>query len=86
MYSVLVGFILADNKIDAAFKFLSYEAFLTLKVPITTAADDIHNFFQCFSKKIRIDVSSESMKNQALFSLKYESKKLKCNFEWIDEK
>ena len=55
---------------------------LTLKAPITTAADDIHKkFFHCFSEKIRLDVSSESsarqripMKNQALFSSKDESK------------
>ena len=54
---------------------------LTLKVPITTAADDIH----CFSEKIRLDVSSESSarqrihrQNQALFSSKDKSKKLKC--------
>ena len=59
---------------------------LTLKAPITTAADDSHNyFFHCFSEKIRLDVSSESsarqrihMKNQALFSLKDKSKKSKC--------
>ena len=51
---------------------------LTLKAPITTAADDIHKyFFIVFLEKIRLDVSSESsakqtihMKNQALFSLK----------------
>ena len=42
-------------------------------------------FFHCFSEKIRLDASSESsarqrihMKNQALFSLKGKSKKLKC--------
>ena len=41
--------------------------------------------FYCVSEKIRLDVSSESsarkrihMKNQALFSLKEKSKKLKC--------
>ena len=58
---------------------------LTLKVPITTAADDIHKyFFIVFLEKIRLDVSSESMarqrfhmKNQALFSSKDKSKKLK---------
>ena len=51
-----------------------------------TAADIIHKyFFHCFSQKIRLAVSSESsasqrthMKNQALFSLKDKSKKLKC--------
>ena len=59
-------------------------------MPITTAADDIHKyffivFFFFFSEKIRLDVSSESsarqrihMKNQALFSSKDQSKKLKC--------
>ena len=55
-------------------------------MPITTAADNIHNYFlHCFSEKIRFDVSCESsvrqrihMKNQALFSLKDKSKKLKC--------
>ena len=42
-------------------------------------------FFIVFSEKIRDDVSSESsarqrihMKNQAIFSLKYKSKNLKC--------
>ena len=41
--------------------------------------------FHCFSEKIRLDVPSESsarqrihMKNQALFSSKDKSKKLKC--------
>ena len=60
---------------------------LTLRAPITTAADDIHKyFFHCFSEKIRHDVSSESsakqrihMKNQALFSLKDKSKKIKMS-------
>ena len=59
---------------------------LTLKAPVTTAADDIHKiFFHCFSEKITLDVSSESsarqrihMKNQALFSSKDKTKKLKC--------
>ena len=59
---------------------------LTLKAPITTAADDIHKyFFIVFLEKIRLDVSSESsarqrihVKNQALLSSKYKSKKLKC--------
>ena len=58
---------------------------LTLKEPVTPAADDIHDFFHCFSEKIRLDVSSESsasqrihMKNQALFSSKDKGKKLKC--------
>ena len=53
--------------------------YLTLKVPTTTAADDIDSyiFFHCFSEKIRLDVLSESsarqrihMNNQALFSPK----------------
>ena len=59
---------------------------LRLKVPIMTAADDIHKyFFHCFSEKIRLDASSESsarqrihVKYQALFSSKDKSKKLKC--------
>ena len=58
---------------------------LTLKAPVTTAADDIHKFFSLFFREIRLDVPSESsawqrihMKNQALFSAKDKSKKLKC--------
>ena len=59
---------------------------LTLKAPITTVADDIHKyFFIVFQEKIRLDVSSESSarqrihtKNQALFSPRDKSKKLKC--------
>ena len=58
---------------------------LSLKAPITTAADDIHKNYHCLSEKIRLDVSSESsarqrihMKNQALFSSKDKSKKIKC--------
>ena len=55
-------------------------------MPTTTAADDIHEYFFHFSEKIRLDVSSESSarqrihikKNQALFSSKDRSKKLKC--------
>ena len=51
-----------------------------------TAADYIHIYiFHCFSEKIRFDVSSESsarqrihVKNQALFSSKDKSEKLKC--------
>ena len=59
---------------------------MTLKAPITAAADDTHKYFFIVSKKIRLDVSSESsarhrihMKNQVLFSLKDKSKKLKCH-------
>ena len=60
---------------------------LTFKAPITTAADDIHKyFFNVFSVKIRLDVSSESsarqrihLKHQGLFSLKDKSRKLKCH-------
>ena len=40
----------------------TYSHFLTLKAPITTAADDIHNFF---SEKTRVDVSSESSDKQS---------------------
>ena len=59
---------------------------LNLKAPITTAADDFQNIFHCFSEKIRLDVSSESsarqrihMKNQALFTSKDKSKKIKLS-------
>ena len=45
----------------------------------------IRIYFHCFSEKIKFDVSSESsarqmmhMKNQAVFSSKDKSKKLKC--------
>ena len=56
-----------------------------MQAPITTAADNIHKYlFHCFSEKIRLDISSESsarqrihMKNQALFSSKEKSKKIK---------
>ena len=62
------------------------DSVLALKALIATAADDIHKyFFIVFQKKIRLDVSSASsarqrihMKNQALFSSKDKSKKLKC--------
>ena len=54
-----------------------YFIHLTLKVPITTVADDI-NIFHCFSEKIRHDVSDSHMKNQALFYSENKSKKLKC--------
>ena len=58
---------------------------LTLKAPITTAADNIHKyivFFHCFSVKIRLNVSSESSarqrihlkKSSLIFSLKDKSK------------
>ena len=64
---------------------LIYRTNLTLIAPITTAADDILKKNYCFSEKIRLDVSSESsarqrihLKNQALFSSKDQSKKLKC--------
>ena len=40
---------------------------LTLKAPITTAADDIQKyFFHCFPEKIRLDVSSESSARQRI--------------------
>ena len=68
---------------------------LTLKVPITTAADNsLEYFFHCFSDKILLDISCESSawqrihkKDQALFSLKDKSKNNKsvvcCNFAWL---
>ena len=62
---------------------------LTLKAPITNAVDGIHKyFFLCFSEKIKLDVSSKysarqriHMKNQALFSSKDKSKKLKFRLQ-----
>ena len=54
-----------------------------------TAADDTHKyFFNCFSEKTRLDVSSESSarihtKNQVLFSSKDKSKKLKCLLQYL---
>ena len=54
---------------------------LTLKVPITTAADDIHKyFFIVFQRKVNQKKAKQRihMKNQALFSSKDKSKKLKC--------
>ena len=40
---------------------------LTLKAPITTAAEAIHKyFFIVFSEKIRLDVSSESSARQRI--------------------
>ena len=40
---------------------------LTLKAPITTAADDINKYFlYCFSDKIRLDDSSESSAGQRI--------------------
>ena len=39
---------------------------LTLKAPITTAADNIHKNFHCFSENIRLDVSSESSARQRI--------------------
>ena len=70
---------------------------LTLKAPITTAADDIHKyFFIVFSEKVRFDVSCESsarqkihMKHQAVFSLKDKSENntsvVCCNFAWCSK-
>ena len=58
---------------------------LTLKAPITTEADDIHEYLSLFffSEKINLEVSCEfsarqriHMKNQALFSSKDKIKKM----------
>ena len=59
---------------------------LTLKAPITAAADDIHKyFFIVLLEKIRLDISGESsarqrihMKHQAFFSSKDKSKRNYC--------
>ena len=48
---------------------------LTLKAPITTAADDIHKYFYCFLEKI--SRQRIHMKTQDLFSSKDKSKKKK---------
>ena len=51
---------------------------LTLKAPITTetAADDIpKNSFDCFSAKIRLDVSSDSSARQKIKDKKIKVKK-----------
>ena len=46
---------------------------LTLKAPVTIAADDIHKyFFIVFSEKIRLDVSSESSARQRIY-IKHQS-------------
>ena len=68
------------------------ETHLTLKAQVTTAADDIHEYFHCFSEKIKLDVSSEfsarqmiriRIKNQALFFPKDKIKKLKCRLQFL---
>ena len=54
---------------------------------INPYADDFHKyFFNCFSEKMRLEISCESsarqrihMKDQALFSWKDKSKKLMCH-------
>ena len=59
---------------------------MTLKAPITTAADDIYKYlFIVFLEKVILDVLSESsarqrihLKHQALFFSKDKCKKLKC--------
>ena len=48
---------------------------LTIKAPISTAADDIHKYFFI----VRLDARQRiHIKNHALFSLKDKSNKLKC--------
>ena len=65
------------------FTFESFFSFLKRQSRLQQTT--IINIFHCISEKIRLDVSSESsarqrihMKNQALFSSKDKSKKLKC--------
>ena len=88
-FNDISNFFLSTNTSDFLKQIIILKPFyslLTLKAPIATAADDIHKYlFNCFSEKIRFDVSSESsarqrihMKHQALFSSKDKSKKLKC--------
>ena len=54
---------------------ISRQMVLTLKAPITTAADDIHKYFFHFFSSARQRIHK---KNQALFSSKDKSIKLKC--------
>ena len=75
---------LKDFIIMFEFQCLSNTLFilLTLKAPITTAADNIHkSFFNVLQRKQRLDISCESsarqrihIKHQALFSSKDKSK------------
>ena len=67
---------------------MCYQSSLTLKAPITTAADYIHKyFFIVFQRKQDLmfqvnpllGTAEDSHKNQALFSLKDKCKKLKCH-------
>ena len=65
--------------------YLCHYSFLPLKRQSRLRQTTFINCFHYFSEKIRLDVSSESsarqrihMKNQALFSSKDKSKKLKC--------
>ena len=54
---------------------------LVLKVPITTAVDDICNFFSLLFREIKTWFCKwilVHMKSQALFSSKDQSKELKC--------
>ena len=60
----------------------SWFTYLTFKAPITTATDDvdIHKYFIVFQRKedLMFPLQRIHMKNQALFSSKDKSKKLKC--------
>ena len=64
---------------------MPYSFLLTPKVPITTAADDIHKYlFIVFQKKLDLmfQVNPRQrihMKNQALFSSKDKSEKIKMS-------
>ena len=55
----------------------------TLKAPFTTAADDIHKYFSLYFREnktmFQVNWQRIHIKNQALFSLKDKSKKLKCH-------
>ena len=60
-------------------KLISVFCCLTLKAPITTAADDIHTYFFIVFQRIIFSANQRiHMKSQALFSSKDKSKKLKC--------
>ena len=70
---------------DKCLSVLFFFHILTLKPQSRLQQTTFINIFHCFSEKIGLDVSSESsarqrshMKNEALFSSKDKSKKLKC--------
>ena len=63
---------------------MNFPPLLALKVPVTTVSDDIPKYvFIVSSEKIRLNVQVNPLKNQALFSSKDKSKKLKCHLQFL---